>query len=427
MYKNFEYENGLKLYYAKNNINKSTAVEVSFDCGSRCDNIPGLSHFCEHMFFTGTKTENKAAISKQYFDFIKVNAYTNTKEIFFTGEIFTSELKKYLNMIAKMINESTFSTKAVEDEKKVVVQEIVKDNDKFSKKASQLFSYLLFEKDYLKNGVLGSTKSVNQITSKDVKAYIKKYFVSNNCRVYICSPLSFSKVKKMVATCLGDKLKTNKKLEELSFDDYSTTQTCKFVSKKVKLDKNYLTISFRLPHDKIELRNLNIMGMICDVMQDISDGVTKYLRLQNNLVYFADVYHHVTEKDLTLIFRTECSKENIKSCIDVFCEYVGKLLKEGISLENINKQKRHAKYYHVTAVARPTSRINNMVYSRRYGKVITGKTDYKVYQSVKLDEVNNTLKQIFKNPTFVCSIYGDAEKTDFYNLSELKTKFNNLI
>ena len=234
MYKIFEYDNGLKLYYAKNNINKSTAVEISFDCGSRCDgDLPGLSHFCEHMFFTGTKTESKAEISKQYFDFIKVNAYTNTKEIFFTGEIFTNELKDYLNMVAKMITQSTFNSKAVEDEKKVVIQEIVKDNDKFAKKSSQFFSYLLLEDEYYKNGVLGSTKSVNKITSKDVKAYIKKYFVNNNCRVYICSPLSFNTVKKMVATCLGDKLKRNEKLPYLSFDDHSTTNTCKAVTKKM--------------------------------------------------------------------------------------------------------------------------------------------------------------------------------------------------
>ena len=133
MSKYYKFDSGLIILYENNNINKSTSIEISFDCGSRCDGkLSGLSHFCEHMFFTGTKTENKAEISKQYFDFIKVNAYTNTKEIFFTGEIFTAELKNYLSMVAKMITESTFSKKAVEDEKKVVIQEIVKDNDKYS-------------------------------------------------------------------------------------------------------------------------------------------------------------------------------------------------------------------------------------------------------------------------------------------------------
>lgn len=428
MYKIFKFDNGLTLYYAKNNINKSTAVEVGFDCGSRCDgDIPGLSHFCEHMFFTGTKTENKAQISKLYFDFIKVNAFTNTKEIFFTGEIFTSELKNYLSMVAKLITESTFNKKAVEDEKKVVIQEIVKDNDKYAKKASQNFSYLLFEKDYYKNGVLGSTKSVNSIQSKDVKEYVKKYFVTNNCRVYVCSPLSFFKVKNLVENCLGNKLQQNQELKEFDFDDYSTTETCKMNIKKAKVEKNYLNIAFRLPHDKIEIKDMCTLGMLCDIMQDISDGVQKYLRLQNNLVYYADVYTYTCQKNKSLIFKTECSRENIKACIDVFCEYISKLLKQGILKENLDKQKRHSRYYYETRIKKPTQYLTDLLYYRRYNRIITPKEDYKTYQRVKLEEVNKVLHRIFNNPTFVCSVYGDAEKSDVYTLSELKDKFNNLI
>lgn len=427
MYKIFKFENGLTLYYAKNDINKSTAVEISFDCGSRCDgDISGLSHFCEHMFFTGTKTENKAEISKQYFDFIKVNAYTNTKEIFFTGEIFTSEFKNYLSMVAKLITESTFSAKAVEDEKKVVIQEIVKDNDKYAKKASQHFSYLMFEKDYYKNGVLGSTKSVSSITNKDVKNYVKKYFVTNNCRVYVCSPYNFNKVKKLVSSCLGDKLKTNLNLQPFDFDDYGSTKTCKLNVKKVKVEKNYLSISFKLPHDKIDLRKISTIGMLSDVMQDLSDGVQKYLRLQKNLVYYADVYTYTCQKENLLIFKTECSKENINACIDVLCDYVSKLLKEGIAQENIDKQKRHARYYYETSVKRPTKYLNNLLYHRRYNKIVTSKEDYKIFQSITLNEVNECLHKLFTNPTFVCSVYGDAEKSDVYSLQELKNKFNNL-
>lgn len=427
MYKIFKYDNGLTLYYAKNKINKSTAVEIGFDCGSRCDgDIPGLSHFCEHMFFSGTKTESKAEISKQYFDFINVNAFTNTKEIFFNGQIFTSELKNYLNMVAKLITKSTFSKKAVEDEKKVVIQEIVKDNDKYAKKASQNFSYILFEKEYYKQGVLGNTKSVTSIQSKDVKDYVKKYFVANNCRVFICSPLSFNKVKNLVSSCLGDKLTTNSNLQKFDYDEYSTTETCKMNLKKVKLKKNYLNISFRLPHDKIDLKEFITMGMICDIMQDLSDGVQKYLRLQNNLVYYANIYNYICQKNETLVFKTECSKENIKASIDVFCEYISKLLKEGITKENLEKQKRHSRYYYETRIKTPIQYLGDLMYHRRYNRIVTNNEIYKIYQNIKLQEVNDMLHKIFQNPIFVCSIYGDAEKSDVYTLNELKNKFNDL-
>ena len=80
---------GGKLYYVKNRINESTAVDINFDCGSRFDTIPGLAHFTEHMFFTGTEKYTKEDIAKKYFNFIDVNAGTSTRYINFNGQIFT--------------------------------------------------------------------------------------------------------------------------------------------------------------------------------------------------------------------------------------------------------------------------------------------------------------------------------------------------
>ena len=172
------FNSGAELIYQKNNVTKSTALKICFACGSRCDGeIYGLSHFCEHMFFTGTKTENKQQISKQYFDFIDVNAFTNAQEISFLGEIFTSELKNYLALVAKLITKSTFSPENVEEEKKVVLQEIVQDSDDYNRNAIRHFSYLLFDKIFYDKGVLGNKKSVSMITSDMVKNYVKKYLV----------------------------------------------------------------------------------------------------------------------------------------------------------------------------------------------------------------------------------------------------------
>ena len=123
-FKKVKLSKGGTLYYTKNTINTSTAVEIGFDCGSRCNTIDGLAHFVEHMFFTGTKTMSKEDVAKRYFDFIDVNAYTSLQEIKFDGKIFTSELGNYLKTVAMMITESTFSQANVNKEIHVVCQEI---------------------------------------------------------------------------------------------------------------------------------------------------------------------------------------------------------------------------------------------------------------------------------------------------------------
>ena len=125
MAKYYKFDSGLTVLYEQNKINKSTSIEISFDCGARCDdNLPGLSHFCEHMFFTGTDKLSKLEVNKRYFDFIKANAFTNFDEIIFTGSIITSKLAQYLETVQDMICNSTFTQKAVEEENFIVAESL---------------------------------------------------------------------------------------------------------------------------------------------------------------------------------------------------------------------------------------------------------------------------------------------------------------
>ena len=60
-----------------------------------------------------------------------------------------------------------------------------------------------------------------------------------------------------------------------------------------------------------------------------------------------------------------------------------------------------------------------------YGKFFEDKLIHKIKQSVTLDEVNNTLREIFNDYTIQCQVYGDAGKKDIYSLKQIKKKFNN--
>ena len=193
-FKQFNLPFGARLMYVKNKINKTTNVEISFMGGSSEEKIPGLAHFTEHMFFSGTDKLSAQEVKKQYFNFSVANAYTNFREIIFLGRIFTNELEKYLSTVAMMITETTFSPKAIENEKKIVIQEInaSKDDNRVNFYDTDLSK--IFDRDLVKKNVIGNEKSVKSIKQKDVLDFVKKYFVANNVDIYICTPLSAGKV-----------------------------------------------------------------------------------------------------------------------------------------------------------------------------------------------------------------------------------------
>ena len=422
MEKVYKFNSGLILYYTNNKINNATSIEISFDCGSRCDgDIPGLSHFCEHMFFTGTDKMSKLEVSKKYFDFIKVNAYTSTDDIVFTGNIMTSKLPQYLDAVYDMICNSEFSSKAVEDEKKIVIQEIVQSKDNYARKAEELLQTDLYKLDYYAKSVLGSIESVSKITNKDVKKYVKKYFVNNNCYISICSPLSFNKVKSVIKNFFEQKMPVNN-LKPLPYREEKLLEGTEVNIHKADIEKSFLAIVFKSMHDGLDVKRKVALNIICNIIEDISDGLTKELRIDNGLIYSMGASYMVSKLNSFICVRTEISQENIKPCIDVIIDYIKKVAIEGFSKEQFNKELEIENYYWQTKIDSPNRMRENLMSYRFYQKFITDKTIHNIVKDIDLEYINEVAKELFTNPMVQVFVYGNIDKKDVYTLSQIQKK-----
>lgn len=424
MAKIYRFDSGLTVLYEQNKINKSTSIEVSFDCGARCDDqLPGLSHFCEHMFFTGTNTLTKQEVTKRYYDFINVNAYTTNTSIVFTGNIITSKLSQYLTTVADMICNSTFKNNAVDEERKVIIQEILQYSDNPIRVAEKLFCYDIYGLDYLKDGVLGSVETVNKIQSKDVKKYVKKFFVKNNCTISIVSPISFNRVKSIIKNYFESLLPINK-LGKLPYMENVLVPDEKVSMYKADISKNYLSLVFKFKQKGPDLKYRVIMGTICNIIDDISDGLTKELRIDNSLIYGMGSDYMINKNNSYLELRTEISSENIKPCIDIIMEYVSNLKNKGFNNEQFTKELEKDEYYWQTKVNNPRNICNELTRYRFYGKFVADRQVHNEIQKLTLDEINLKLKELLHGAKIHAFVYGNASKNQMYTIKQIKRKFN---
>lgn len=424
MAKAYKFDSGLTLLYENNKINKATSIEIAFDCGSRCDgDLPGLSHFCEHMFFTGTKSLSKQQVTKRYFDFIKTNAYTNRDEIVFTGTIMTNKLDKYLLAVQDMICNSTFKPSAVEEEKKVVIQEIAHEVDKHAVHASKLRRYEYYKEDYLKHGVLGSKETVNKITSKDVKNYVKKYFVKNNCVITMCSHLSFNRAKALVKKYFDDLMPSN----HLTPLPYMQNRLIDEENVKVyhrDIDKNFFSIIFKFSKPGPDLKYRCVLSGIANMIDDISLGLTKVLRIDNSLVYSINADYMINNVNSYLELLTEISRENIKPCLDIIVNYINNITQHGFSVEQFKEELEKEEYYWQTKVDKPSHVRDSLSRYRFYGDFVSDKDIHDMVHKLTLEDINNELNQIFKTAKIQVFIYGNADKKDVYTIKQIKNKLN---
>lgn len=415
---------GAKLYYCKNNISKITTTEVAFECGARAESIPGLAHFVEHMFFAGTKKLKKDEVIKEYYDFIDVNAYTNYSNIFFSGRVFTSEFDKYLATIAMLINESNFSKKAIEEEKKVITQEILLDTDNEGYKAHRFNSANLTLDPINKIGIVGTKESVNSITQKDVKEFVKKYFVAQNLDIYVSSPLSVHKIKQIVIKNLLNKLPQSKDFKKLP-NVWSHNVKCDnfFKIQTKKMDKCYICINFKIDRTDFDHKFKRQFYIVASILNDVSEGVTKKLRIDKSLVYSAYVSNSFNDKNSFVVFETECQNENAVDVVKTFFAYIKEVCANGFTEAQLKKAKRTLKYS-IHAKEPHIARYFYKLYDfKLYNKVIKTNWLNKVASETTLKDCNDILKEVFINNHVSLSVYGGVDKKDFMT----KKDFDNLV
>ena len=419
-YKNVNLNNGAVLRYSKNKLNKITSIEILFNCGAHKDTIPGLAHFVEHMFFTGTKTMSKQEVSKKYFNVIGSNAFATTKNISCTGKIFTKELKNYLSTLATLITESTFTQDAVDKEKKVVCQEIATSEDRFGVKAGYFNDFNLTGLDCHKNTILGSVDSVNSIKSKDVKKFVKDYFITENMEVYITSPLSLGKVKKLVEKELVSVIPSNLNFKKLPLFLPAKDYEFFYKVETKDIDKCYVFINFKSNLTYFDVEKKQKLNLMLDMINETSEGIMKELRLEKSLIYGGGFYVTYSDKRSVLGFETECNKKNVNEIISTVQEYISKILTKGFDEELFNKVKRYSDYSEDCAEPKVDNKMNILTQFKYYGKVLEPKQLKKIRKETTLEECNNLFKEIFENPELSVSIYGNLTKKELLPEKELK-------
>lgn len=412
------------LAYRKNDLNEISLIDIMFDGGAMCDTIPGLAHFTEHMFFTGTDELTKKEITKKYYDFIGVNAYTKYRSISFVGEVFTKELKDYVSTVAMMINDSKFDKEAVDKEIKVVQQEIANKKDNFRLKAELFNEYNLKEDKVFKNTILGLSESVAKIKSKDVKNFVDNYFVANNARITVVSPYSLNKVKKILNKNLICKLNINKELQPMEYFCFDVKNDSFFKIETNDINKTYVYINFTFNSSVFNHLLNNKYYMICDIVNDISDGIMKTIRLEKSLVYSGYFGIDHTKDKAVLTFRTECDKENVNEILKEVSNYIKNAISNGFTANQLEKVNRLFDHDEDARDLNVKRYINQLFQFKRYGKILNKKLLKKDRLNTKIETLNEIFKDIFTKANVSLSLYGDVTKKDVMSKQKFQKLYN---
>ncbi len=174
---------GLKVCTEHHAGEPSTCLGVYVRVGS-CFDPPGkggMGHFLEHMLFKGAGPYSAYdLVAKVEAQGGEINAFTDKEHTGFYVHMLNTDIAVGVDVLLSMVFDARLSKLDIEQERKVVLQEIASNNESFDELIFDMGVKKYCSKSPLGKDVLGSKASVTNISISDIKAFYKKHYVPQN-------------------------------------------------------------------------------------------------------------------------------------------------------------------------------------------------------------------------------------------------------
>lgn len=185
---------------------RSAAVGIWVNVGSR-DEAPataGASHFLEHLLFKGTTQRTALQISAAVESVGgEMNAFTSKEYTCFWARVIDTDLPMAIDVVSDLITSSLVTSVDVDAERKVVLEEIAMRDDDPSDLVHDLFSDTYYGDTAIGRPILGSVKSISEMSRKTVFNYYKKRYLPQDLVVAVSGNIKHKQVVAMVEQALS--------------------------------------------------------------------------------------------------------------------------------------------------------------------------------------------------------------------------------
>ena len=164
----------------------------------------GVAHFLEHLFFKGTKAhptgemdrilESKGAI---------INAATSKDFTHYYITIPSEYFDTAMDLHSDMLLNPQIPRKELEQERKVVLEEISKDENNPSRKVYDNLNDMMYTTHPYKRKVIGSENIIGTIRREEILDYFNKFYAPSNMVTVVVGDIDTAKAVQKISECFA--------------------------------------------------------------------------------------------------------------------------------------------------------------------------------------------------------------------------------
>jgi len=183
MAQSFTLSNGLTVVFEERHAARVVACQVWVRAGS-ADERPdqaGMAHLHEHMLFKGTARRKSGEIAREIEAHGgQINAWTSYDQTVFHVEIASRFARVGLDILADAMRRSSFEPEELAREIEVVCEEIKRNQDAPSRRASRDLFFTAYQEHPYRLPVSGTAESVRSFNREKILAFYERHYAPPN-------------------------------------------------------------------------------------------------------------------------------------------------------------------------------------------------------------------------------------------------------
>lgn len=391
-----QYDNGLRLVVEHMPNYKSVvlSVEVTVGSGDELPNEQGLSHFCEHMLFKGTKRRTGQQIIDE-FSMLSVdyNAWTSEAATCYHTKGIADNLEQCMDLLSDMYFNLQFTAEDFDKEGDVIVQEIAMHSDNPYSLLYDELNTAYFRGTKYEHPVAGFAKAIKKYQPDDIYNYIKKHYIAPNTIISLAGDITLARAEKLVQKYFLANFPKKAAQPKVHANVPAICPSATQVKKKKDTAQQHVALVFpacnQFDHDRYALRLLLLI-----FGGDMSSRLFINVREKLGLVY--SIHASLELSDIGGYFDVvfSCTPKNTKKVIDIVLQEIQKLHEQGITAQELEKARNFRRVRRLfdseNTVAINTRNADEL---REYGAIKTTEEFFKILDALTVEDVNAVAKK----------------------------------
>jgi predicted Zn-dependent peptidase len=199
--------NGLRIATDRIETVESVSLGIWIDVGTRHEapEINGVAHFLEHMAFKGTERRSARAIAEEI-EAVggHVNAYTSRESTAYYAKVLKEDVPLALDILADILQHSTFDPEELDRERTVILQEIGQANDTPDDIIFDHFQERAFPDQAMGRPVLGRPEIIRELDREAVISYLRDHYCARRMVLAAAGNLEHERLLELASKLLSD-------------------------------------------------------------------------------------------------------------------------------------------------------------------------------------------------------------------------------